>query len=363
MRSQVQVLAGPPPIPAGHSAAGSEPGRLVACLGRAGAACPSPPARPLALSGPSTPDGRPHDHHPPWSPTQPEDGSHAAGAATSRAARSRDHSAAAATGAPHAGLACLVAQPSRAAADALTQPRQGPPPTPTDQRATSAASPAPGLLGRRPNRSTARQPTGTRPVPVVTGARRTDLGPTPPPGMGGDGRVRTDEADTSRLDAGRVDTRRAGHRTGGQQTTGPPDTRTTNPGDRTPDGLDTERLDRRIPDDDLGWWTPDAGQRPMPWLASSQCRPGRRRPTAGCRMDAPPGRRPSGRATTQDRSAARTPRAPRCYRPAWLPPRPSAAGGTPPSSRRLGALLSSDDFGSSVGRPGGGHPVYGDEVV
>jgi hypothetical protein len=66
MRSQVQVLAGPPPIPAGHSAAGSEPGTLAAGLGRAGAARPSPPARPSALR--AHPGGRPHDYHPPWSP-------------------------------------------------------------------------------------------------------------------------------------------------------------------------------------------------------------------------------------------------------------------------------------------------------
>jgi hypothetical protein len=32
-----------------------------------------------------------------------------------------------------------------------------------------------------------------------------------------------------------------------------------------------------------------------------------------------------------------------------------------PAKPRLGALLSSDDCGSSVGRRGGGHPVYGDE--
>jgi hypothetical protein len=38
MRSQVQVLAGPPTNPAGQSAAGSEPGALAAGLGRAGAA-------------------------------------------------------------------------------------------------------------------------------------------------------------------------------------------------------------------------------------------------------------------------------------------------------------------------------------
>jgi hypothetical protein len=54
MRSQVQVLAGPPPIVAGHSAAGTEPETLVAGLGRAGAARPSPPAPPLAPPEPPT---------------------------------------------------------------------------------------------------------------------------------------------------------------------------------------------------------------------------------------------------------------------------------------------------------------------
>jgi len=54
MRSQVQVLAGPPPIVTGQSAAGSEPGTLAVGLGRAGAARPSPPAPPLAPPGPPT---------------------------------------------------------------------------------------------------------------------------------------------------------------------------------------------------------------------------------------------------------------------------------------------------------------------
>jgi hypothetical protein len=54
MRSQVQVLAGPLPIPAGHSAVGSEPEVPAASLGRAGAARPSPPARPSALPDPPT---------------------------------------------------------------------------------------------------------------------------------------------------------------------------------------------------------------------------------------------------------------------------------------------------------------------
>jgi hypothetical protein len=76
MRSQVQVLAGPPLIPAGHSAAGSEPRTPAAGLGRAGAA-PHP-----------RPGGHP-DRPAPRPPltvvaTQPEDDSHAAAAASSR---------------------------------------------------------------------------------------------------------------------------------------------------------------------------------------------------------------------------------------------------------------------------------------
>jgi hypothetical protein len=142
MRSQVQVLAGPPPIVPGQSAVGSEPGTLAAGLGRAGAARPSPPAPPVVPPGPPT---------------------RAAASATTthrgRAARGASHSAAAATsalqpasvptaqppatGAPSAGLACLVAQWSSAAAAARTQP--GPPRSATDlppANAMSAASPA-----------------------------------------------------------------------------------------------------------------------------------------------------------------------------------------------------------------------------
>jgi hypothetical protein len=45
MKSEVQLLPGPPPVPAGQSAAG---------LGRAGAARPAPPAHPVAPPGPPT---------------------------------------------------------------------------------------------------------------------------------------------------------------------------------------------------------------------------------------------------------------------------------------------------------------------
>ena len=78
MRSQVQVLAGPPPIVAGHSATGSELGALAAGLGRAGAARPPPPAPLLAPPGAARPSVSLGDDHIAWSSTQPEDGSHAA---------------------------------------------------------------------------------------------------------------------------------------------------------------------------------------------------------------------------------------------------------------------------------------------
>jgi hypothetical protein len=55
MRSQVQVLAGPPPNPAGHSVAGNRPGMPAASLGRAGAA---PRPRPAPRAG-GHPDGPP----------------------------------------------------------------------------------------------------------------------------------------------------------------------------------------------------------------------------------------------------------------------------------------------------------------
>ena len=134
MRSQVQVLAGPPAIVAGHSAVGSEPGAPAASLGRAGAARLSPPARPLALPGPSTRAagttttthrGRPHPS-PRAAATRPLRPPRAA-------ACSRAHSAAVSDSAPHAGQPCLVPQRSSAAA-ALTQPGPGPPPTPPTTR-------------------------------------------------------------------------------------------------------------------------------------------------------------------------------------------------------------------------------------
>jgi hypothetical protein len=247
-----------------------------------------------------------------------------------------------ATGAPHAGLACLVAQP-------VTRGRRRPPPTRPGrhQRATAAASPA-RPAGRRPSRSTARQPPRPRPVPAVTVAPGgTSLVQRPGPVW--------EKTDASGPTAGHRTAghqpgghRTAGHQTGGhrgagrwtggQRTAGPPDPWTT-----TPDG-----------------WTPHAGHRPATDAATgvlavstTATMPDRWMPAGG-----------SARAGTvwasdnQDRSAARTPTAPRCYGRAWPPPRRSAAGATPPSSWRLGALLSFEMVEWRVERDEGRHPLW-----
>jgi hypothetical protein len=179
MRSQVQVLAGPPPIVAGQSAAGTELGALAAGLGRAGAASPSSPAPPVAPPGPPTrASGSATTTHRGRAPSR---GRQPGGGCRRLAWQPAPVSTAPppATGAPSAGLACLVAQWSSAAAAARTQPGgPGPPPT----------SPWPTRLRQRRRvpaswtvvePSTARQPPGPPPpVPVVMVARPARPGPT-----------------------------------------------------------------------------------------------------------------------------------------------------------------------------------------
>jgi hypothetical protein len=162
--------------------------------------------------------------------------------------------------------------------------------------------------------STARQP----PVPGVRVARPRRPGPQRHRLRGGDGRVRTDE--------GRHQT--AGHRTRGQQTAGQQtagrwtaghqtsgrvDSRRPSagppgrppPGDRTPDGW---TAGSRTPKPDGGHRMLDSGDRRRGLPA------GRVNHGDNADLSIPAGRSsgqtPSGRATTQDRSAARTPRAP-----------------------------------------------------
>jgi hypothetical protein len=247
MRSQVQVLAGPPAIPAGHSAAGSEPGTPAVSLGRAGAASPSPSASPSALAGPSTPTAGATTITHRGRPPNPR------AAATRQARPPRAAACSRATAPPQRRALRTPAWPARSLS--VTRGRRRPATTParfatdpTDQRAGSAAAPAPGLLGRRPSRSTARQPTGTSTVPVVTVAWRTGLG-------GTSRRVRTDGADSRR-----PDTRRW---TADGRTAGSPDDE--------PSWPDTTRPPR-IPDD-TGWvdtacWT-STGDRRHGWRPGS----------------------------------------------------------------------------------------------
>jgi hypothetical protein len=171
MRSQVQVLAGPPPIVAGHSAAGTELGALAAGLGRAGAARPSRPARPVAPPGPPTrPSGSATTTHRGRAPAR---GRPPRGGCSHLVLQPAPVPTAPppARSAPIAGLACLVAQWSSAAAAARTQPaardRHRPP---TGQRdvGSLAGVPASSTIARAVDGPAA---TGALPVPVVTVAR------------------------------------------------------------------------------------------------------------------------------------------------------------------------------------------------
>jgi hypothetical protein len=165
MKSEVQVLPGPPPSPQVKAlSAASKPRALAASLGRAGAACPSSPASP----GTPTRGVRHHDHHSPWSPPSPG-GSHAAGAATSH--RSLFPCPPSSRQPRRSGL------PARAAGTRRrTQPGPGPPPTPTDQR-DLAAPPASRLAGpsTEPLNGAAAHRDSAR--PVVTGCPPQRPGP------------------------------------------------------------------------------------------------------------------------------------------------------------------------------------------
>ena len=208
MRSQVQVLAGPLPNPAGQSAAGSELGTLAAGLGRAGAARPSPPAPPVTLR--VHPPGRQARRRPPTVVAPPAQG---------RQPRVRCRQLALPPApvptAPPPATGAPTRRPGRPGRSAGKRGRRGGPPPPgsaTDPPrtyATWAASPA-----SRPPRpsiepSTARQSPGPSPVPVVRVARPPrPWSPTPPPEHGRR-RTRPDpRLDSRRLDTGRLDSRR-----------------------------------------------------------------------------------------------------------------------------------------------------------
>jgi hypothetical protein len=129
MRSQVQVLAGPPPIVAGHSGPSTEPGALAAGLGRAGAAPPSPLAPPVAPPGPPTrPSGSATTTHRGRVPSRgrpPRGGCRHLALQPAPCPRRYLQPQAA----PRAGLACLVAQGQARPPRPAPTGGPGPPPT------------------------------------------------------------------------------------------------------------------------------------------------------------------------------------------------------------------------------------------
>jgi hypothetical protein len=281
MRSQVQVLAGPPAIVAGQSAVGSGPEALAGRLGRAGAARPSPLARPLALPGPSTRDIRLHDYHPPWLPTQPKTAATRQVRQPRAAACSGALAQPPATGPPHAGLTCLVGQQSSAAA-ALHPTWPGSAHRhPTDAaRLGGLARIQPSLaVDRALQEAAAHRP---RPVPVARVAPPHRPGPQRHP-------LRWEETDASGRTGGGPQT--AGRWTAGRWTAGPLDPRTTTTqviGHRTgwtPDGWTAGSWTANRMGGHACWTR--TGDRRHGWHPG-HCRARRRRPTAGCRLDAPP---------------------------------------------------------------------------
>jgi hypothetical protein len=240
-----------------------------------------------------------------------------------------------ARGAPHAGLACLVAQRASVAAPARTQPGglvRHRPATDQPDFGRVARVPASSTVDRAVDGSAA---TGASTCSGGHGRPATSTwSPTPPPEVGGDGRVRMDGAETRRLDTARVDSRRldAGRVDSRRPTAGPSGRRPQVTGHRTAGQPDPGRRTRMG-----GHRMPDTGDRRRGGVLAvsiTATMPERWRPAA-----APPAG--AGWAVyDQERSAARTTRAPRCSGRAWAPPRRLAAGGTPPSSWRLGALLS-----------------------
>jgi hypothetical protein len=219
-------------------------GRARCRLGPRWGRAPIPAGTSSGPSG-SAPPGRQARRRPPTVVAPPaEDASHVAGAATSRAACARAHSAAAHEGRSVRrpglpGRSRGQARPLRPAPTPAARVRHRPP---TGQRdfASVARVPASWTVVEP---STARQPPGPPPVPVVTVARPARPGPqrhrlsgrirTRPDRPGADsrrldaGRLDTGRVDSGRLDAGRVDRGRpsagpsgrrsqvTGHRTAG----------------------------------------------------------------------------------------------------------------------------------------------------
>jgi hypothetical protein len=279
MRSQVQVLAGPPTIIAGHSVVGAEPGAPAACLGRAGAARPSRRhahrplrVRPSQASGSTTTT---HRGRAPSTGRQPRDRCGNLPPQTAPVPSRRRQPRALRT---PAWPAWSLSRSSAVAA-ARTHPARPPatPHRPTCDLGSVVRPEACWAVDRAARRHGS--PPGPRPVPAVTVAPPHQPGPNA-----------TARCGRRRTRPGGGGHQPAGYRTGGHQRAGcwTAGSRTTEP----------------------GGWTPHAGRGPAAdamagvlAVSTTATTPDRWMPAGGSA-----GQTPSGPATTQDSSAERAPR-------------------------------------------------------
>jgi hypothetical protein len=308
-----------------------------------------------ASSGPcgsAHPGVRLGDDHPPWSRPQPRTA--ARGMRPPRAAAcTRAQRAAARDGrsARRSGL------PGRSAG---RRGRRGPHPTrrpgsATDlplTNATSAASPASRLVDRRSSRRRPGSHRGRHRFRWSRSPGQLDLVPPPPPEHGRR-RTRPDGGRHQTVGQRTVGQRTGGQRTGGQQTADRRTRWTTTPGDRTPDGW---TAGSRTPKPDGGHRLLDTGDRRRGVPAGGVDHA--TTPELSIPAGRSSGQTPSGRATTRTAQQQGRRGHPRWDGWVWPPPRQSAASGTPLSSWRLGALLSSDDYGQSVERAALGQVLW-----
>jgi hypothetical protein len=320
MRSQVQVLAGPPPIVAGQSVAGGEPGALAAGLGRTGAAPSIPAGTSPGPSGAAHPAVSLGDDHPAWSSTQPEDGSHAAAAATSRCSLPLVPTAQP----PATGRSGR--RPGLPGRSAGKRGRRGPHPTRRPGSATDPPDqPDVGSVARVPGSATVDRAvdgpaaTGASTRPGGQGRPATSTWSPPPP-------PEWEETDASGPTKGRHQT--AGHRTGGHRTAGrwtvDSSRPTAEPSGRRPQVTGHRTAGSRTPE--TGWvdtacWTP-ATDAVACLLAGSTTATTPDRSRAAGRSS---GQTPSGRATTRTAQQQRRRGHPRRHGRVWPPPRPLAA--------------------------------------
>jgi hypothetical protein len=188
-------------------------GRARCRLGPRWGRTPIPAGTSPGPSGAAHPGVRLGDDHPPWSRTQPRTPATRPVPSPRAAARAVATAQPPSTGAPHGGLACLVARRASAAAAARTHP--GASGSATDlppANAMSAAAPA----CRPPRPSSSRRRPGSHRASIRPGGQGRPAtltwSPPPPPeweetDASGPTRADTRRLDTARMDTGQLDNR------------------------------------------------------------------------------------------------------------------------------------------------------------